>query len=465
MADAVHPGRRALDDWRASHARVRAAGTARTDGWIAGWTGALLIGLLLYVMIGHNPYSHDLTFDPLTGGALMSPVNRYIWLGLLAAAAPILVARRAALAAVAARLWPVLLLFGWFAVTTSWAIDPAASQRRFFLTLLGLIICIAIRVGLPDARSRNATIAWACAIMVLIDLVSWVVAPAASMTDLGLAAIHNHKNTLGAVMLFAFLVLGPYAAGQTTSGKRLFWWGMLAGCIALMVASKSKTSIALTVVAGLAIPVVLAMAGLRARLLWSLAIGLLATLVAAGFGWLAWCGLNGLDPLWPIEQLNFTHRTDVWSFLITEIEKRPWKGVGFGSFWDVDPAVQPSLKTDEWFAKPDAPTNEAHNGYLDLIATTGAAGLIGGLVLLFRWIWGGLTLIRDARFDRGAVLLPFAVFLGLFPVIFFIHNWMESSYFTADSPYGLIILLVGVDIDMRRRGASFDTAARAAYSG
>ena len=47
--------------------------------------------------------------------------------------------------------------------------------------------------------------------------------------------------------------------------------------------------------------------------------------------------------------------------------------------------------------------------------------------------------------------LPYAVFLGLFPLMFFVHNWMESSYFTADSPYGLIILLVGVDIDMRRR--------------
>ena len=454
MADAVHPGRRALDDWRASHADVRATSAARADGWIAGWTGALLIALLLYIMIGHNPFNHDLTFDPLTGGALMSPVNRYIWLGLLAAAAPVLVARRAALPAFAARLWPVLLLFVWFAATTTWAIDPAASQRRFFLMLVGLVICIAVRLGLPEARARFATIAWACAIMVLIDLVSWVVAPSASMTDLGLAAIHNHKNTLGAVALFVGLVLTPYAAAQTTTGKRLFWWGLVVGDLALLVASQSKTSLGIAAAAALAAPMILAMAGLRARLLWSLGIGALAALVAAGFGWLAWCGLSGLDPLWPIEQLNFTHRTDVWRFLLTEIGKRPWHGVGFGSFWDVDPAVQPSLKTDEWFAKPDAPTNEAHNGYLDLMATTGVVGLVGGLVVLFRWIWGGLAIIREARFGAGpqaAAMLPYAVFLGLFPLIFFIHNWMESSYFTADSPYGLIILLVGVDIDMRAR--------------
>jgi len=457
MADSVHPGRRALDDWRASHAQGRAADAARSAGWIAGWTGALLIVLLLYILIGHNPYNHDLTFDPLTGGALMSPVNRWIWLGLLAAAAPILVARRADLPAFARRLWPVLLLFAWFGVTTTWAIDPAASQRRFTLMLIGLVICIAVRMGLPRTRDRFAAIAWACAIMVLIDLASWIVAPAASMTDLGLAAIHNHKNTLGAVALFVGLVLAPYAAAQTAPGKRLFWWGLVVGDLALLIASQSKTSLGIAVAAVLAAPVILAMAGLRARLLWSLAIAALAILVAAGFGWLAWCGLNGLDPLWPIEQLNFTHRTDVWRFLVDEIAKRPVKGVGFGSFWDVDPAVQPSLKTDEWFAKPDAPTNEAHNGYLDLMATTGIAGLVGGLALLLRWIWGGLSMIREARFGvspQAAAMLPYAVFLGLFPLIFFIHNWMESSYFTADSPYGLIILLVGVDIDMRGRGAT-----------
>ena len=369
-----------------------------------------------------------------------------------------LIARRADLAAFAVRLWPIALLFVWFAASTTWAIDPAASQRRFLLTLIGLVICIAVRLGLPQARDRNAAIAWACAILVLIDLASWIVAPAASMTELGLAAIHNHKNTLGAAALFIALVVAPYAAAQTAPGRRLLWWGVLAGDIALLIASRSKTSIGLTVVAALMIPVVLGMAGLRARLLWSLAAGLLASLVAAGFGWLAWCGLNGLDPLWPIQQLNFTHRTDVWRFLIGEIGKTPLRGVGFGSFWDVDPAVQPSLKTDEWFAKPDAPTNEAHNGYLDLIATTGAIGLAGAVILLARWIWGGLAMIRAARrpvSQHAADLSPYAVFLGLFPLIFFIHNWMESSYFTDDSPYGLIILLVGVDIDLRlRRSAS-----------
>jgi len=31
--------------------------------------------------------------------------------------------------------WPMLLLFGWFALTTQWALDPDASVRRVLVLL------------------------------------------------------------------------------------------------------------------------------------------------------------------------------------------------------------------------------------------------------------------------------------------------------------------------------------------
>jgi exopolysaccharide production protein ExoQ len=462
MSDLAGQGRDALAAWREGQAQSREAARRQGEAFIEGWSALVLVATLLYVMIGHTPYDHQLTFDPLTGGALISPVNRYIWLGLLAAAAPVLIARYEALPAFALRLWPLLLLFAWFAATSTWALDPAASQRRLFLTVVGLLICIAVRLGLPDGRKMHAAMAWACAIVIFIDLGSWIVAPEASMTDLGLAAIHNHKNTLGAVMLFSSLVIAPYALGRPTRGGRLFWGAVLLGGLVLLVASLSKTSIALTAVAALIAPLLLAVAGLRDSLVRAVLASLLVLLIAAGFLWLAKCLVEGRDPLWPIEQLNFTHRTDVWSFVLQQSAHHPVKGFGFGSFWDIDPAVQPSKQTDLWFAKPDAPTNEAHNGYLDLLVTTGFPGLIGALILLFGWVLGGLAMIRRARQAAGAAGradLPFALFLGLFPVMFFIHNWMESTYFTPDSPYGLIIVLVGVAIDMRER--SYPTPAPA----
>jgi hypothetical protein len=40
-------------------------------------------------------------------------------------------------------------------------------------------------------------------------------------------------------------------------------------------------------------------------------------------------------------------------------------------------------------------------------------------------------------------------YLGFFPLVFVAHNFMESTYFNPNALFGFIILLVGVDIDMR----------------
>jgi len=201
------------------------------------------------VLIGANPYQHDAVFDPLTGGSVMSPVNRFIWLALLVFSAPVLWWRRADLADALRRLWPVALLFVWFIVTTRWAIDPDASSRRLFLYIVDLLICLAVTLGLKDARRLHRALATACAIVVMIDLGSWIVAPAASMTDIGLAAIHTHKNTLGAVMLLTGLICAPYTLAQQSLMGRMFWGAITIASVVLLIASKSKTSLGILIAA------------------------------------------------------------------------------------------------------------------------------------------------------------------------------------------------------------------------
>jgi O-antigen ligase len=450
MSDLVHPGRKALDEWRAFQAVRRDATDRRADTWMALWATTLLVATLLYAMIGPTPYIHELVFDPLTGGAIISPINRYAWLGLLALSMPILIFRLNDIPRVGQRLWPLLVLFVWFIASTRWAIDPAASQRRLLVTVVGLTLCLAIKLGLPDGQRAHTAMAWTCAIIVGIDLGSWVLLPTLSMTTLGLAAIHNHKNTLGSVMLFCSLVIAPYCWSRPTLAGRLAWGSVFVACLVLLIASRSKTSIALAIVAAVLAAVTLTLLRMRAHLLRTIVAAAFVLAIATGFSWLVWCYVNGFDPLGPIQTLNFSRRTDVWRFVLEQSARHPIRGVGFGSFWDVDPAVQPSKQTDLWFAKPDAPTNEAHNGYLDLLVTVGLPGLTGALILLFGWILRGLSLIRQASLATQAAVratLPFAIYLGLFPMIFFAHNWMESSYFTADSAYGLIIVLTGIYID------------------
>lgn len=452
MPDQDAPRRRVLDDWRSSlHAQRRVAGD-RQDLLIALWAGVVLVLMMLYMMIGQSPYKHEVDLDPLTGAAVTSPLNRLIWLALLGLSAPILWFRRGEALGMVKRLWPLLLLFGWFAATTRWALDPAVSNRRLFLYFVNLVICIAVVAGLKDARRMHAALASACAIMILVDLGSWILMPAKSMSVLGLAAIHNHKNTLGSVMLLCSLVITPYVLFQKALTVRLFWAAMFLGCVALLIGSQSKTSMALVGVAIAVIPTLLLVLGLRAGALKALVAATLLMLLAVLFAWLAWSYTQGLDPLYPIRDVTFTQRTDVWRFALEQFSNHPFKGLGFASFWDVDPRVQPSLQTDLWFAQPDSYTNESHNGYIDLLVTTGVFGLVGALLLLGRWTFRGLALIRQgltARPGEDQSALPLSVFLGVFPLMFFIHNWMESSYFTANAMFGIVILLVGIDIDMR----------------
>lgn len=468
MADFAQ-GRRShgREAWGTAQAAQRADLARSRDAWISAWTWVLLVATMLYVLIGAAPYQHEVVLDPLTGGAVMSPINRYIWLGLLGFASPILWWRRSELADALRRLWPVALLSIWFIATSRWAIDPDASGRRLFLYGVDLIICLAVSLGLKNSRRMHGALAVACAIVVGVDLGSWIVAPVASMTEIGLAGIHTHKNTLGAVMLLTGLICVPYAAGQQGLMGRIFWWSVFIASFVLLVASKSKTSLAILIAAGVVGPILLAALRSRGAVLWGLGFSVLALIAAAVFGWLAWCAVQGLDPLAPAEKVTFTQRTDVWRFTISQVLQHPWSGVGFGSFWDVDPKVQPSLQTDLWFAQPDAPTNKSHNGYLDLLVTTGIPGLIGALALLFRWIGRSLALLRRAVLDPLAAegrALPYFCYLAFFPLVFVVHNFMESTYFNANSIFGFIIILIGVDIDMRYAPLSAFTLAAAPRS-
>lgn len=451
----------AIEAWRAARREERAAASARLDDLLALWSGFVLVAMLLYMMIGTAPYTHEVTVDALSGASPTSPLNRAIWLAILGLTLPIMWFRRAEVLSLAMRVWPLLLLFVWFGATTRWAIDPVVSSRRFILYLINVLVSIALVAGLRDPRRMHAALATACVIMIAIDIASWIALPGLSMTDIGLAAIHNHKNTLGSVMMLSSLVITPYLLFSKTLKARLFWGAMFAGCVALLVASKSKTSLAIALVALAATPLLLAFLRLRAGALWAAAALGVAGLLMAGFGWLAWNYAIGQDPLAPLRGVNFTRRTEIWMFALNQFSQHPLRGLGFSSFWDVNPTVQPSLQTDLWFAA-ETHTNQSHNGYIDLLVTVGAPGLAGALLLLLRWIARGLGLVREGLRNPTLVsreALPHAVFLGVFPLIFFVHNFMESSYFSANAMLGILILLFGVDIDMRHQPSQEDRVA------
>ena len=69
---------------------------------------------------------------------------------------------------------------------------------------------------------------------------------------------------------------------------------------------------------------------------------------------------------------TLTGRTTIWRYVLWRWEESPYLGQGYGALWQVGPQVEAYLRHAEvtgWLM------NEAHNGYLDVLAQTGIIGL------------------------------------------------------------------------------------------
>ena len=78
---------------------------------------------------------------------------------------------------------------------------------------------------------------------------------------------------------------------------------------------------------------------------------------------------------------TLTGRTQLWQYVLSRWEESPYLGQGYGALWQVGP------ETGGLFAQAHVGwvMNEAHNGYLDVLAQIGIIGLLVlGFFVTFR---------------------------------------------------------------------------------
>lgn len=423
---------------------------ARGDAWVQKLAVACLAMTLLYVVFG---VPGEDNFDTSQTDRV-SALNSWIWLALLAMSAPIALRRWREVAGLLLGCWPLLALFALFGLSVSWALDPSASWRRFLFTLVQLALFSTLLVGIRRAPVIHVVIAAVCTVAALADLASWVVAPGMAMTSEGFAGLQGQKNQTGLLLMYGILAAVPC---MFLLRDRLWRLALAAGTavmLGLLVATRSTTSQSVVIAAALGMPVLLAIARLPVRAIWAIVALVVLGGAAVAFGYLAWCAITGLDPWLPLRGVTFTARTDIWSFVLDQIARRPWLGAGYSSFWSIDPAVQPSLKSGMWFGT-DFIINEAHSGYLDLLATNGVLGLVGGLLVLGRAIvLAGMAFARagsveqswrDGRLARATATFYLALLLGLI-----IHNFTESNLFSNNGLLAVAFLLCLLDLEKWR---------------
>lgn len=379
---------------------------------------AVLLIFALLTLGVLTPQLHVTNFDKLTVTEAVSeistadPYNQLRWVGLAAVATlAALIYGLGRLLRLTFRIWPLLLLFGYCAVSAAWSDYPMVTLRRS----LGLIVpayCLVVAIAYVDDARRAALIFYAAFWMALLLHLAVIPLPVAFDEFGFFRGAAGNKNTLGSIAALAILyglAIGPWLKGGPSKALNLLY---LVGWLGVLAISVSKTSMALVVAVPVLFAILLVLSGALRLGFVSSAVGTLA-LVAVTVG-LASYGLGyrvdefAADP-------TFNGRTPIWAFMFHEIGKHWLLGAGCGSFWGIGYEAANLASIYNYIQL----LNQAHNGYLDVLA---ALGVIGFILVVATYFYFALA-AEDLRWrDRAWFRLVW--FLLLFSLL---HNTMESS--------------------------------------
>jgi exopolysaccharide production protein ExoQ len=350
-----------------------------------------------------------------------SPLDRNIYVFLLAAGILVLVGRRTVVATILRRNWRILVFVLYCAISVIWSDYPGVALKRWVKSL-GDYVMVLILLTERD---------WTIAVNHVLARVGLVLLPLSVLLikyypDLGrsyalrwegtqfFVGVASDKNMLGmACMVFGFAAVWRIlqawrAPGRDQPRVYIVHGTVLAMAIWLLLMSNSMTSLACFVltsslIAGHTFSKV-------ARKRWVLHLSL-ATIVLVCASVLFFDVGSGL--LKSVDRNpTLTGRTDIWDILL-EVPINPIVGTGFESFW-----LGERLE-HLWTFPIVHGVNEAHNGYLEMYLNLGWIGVAFLAVLLWTGYKNVLRLIeRDPEAGR--------LWLGYF-VIAVVYNFTEAG--------------------------------------
>lgn len=239
----------------------------------------------------------------------------------------------------------------------------------------------------------------------------------------------GHKNELGRYMALGsllFLVL----IGQSRGLKRALWWIGLAFSLVLLLASTSKTPLA--VMLGLLVvwPLLKAMRAGRMALNVKLPV-----ILIVGFGGLVLLLVNflatGLEAMG--RDMTLTGRTKLWELAVSAGFHHPWFGSGYRAFWTERGAREVYAHLG-W----NLEVGNGHNGYLDVWLELGFVGLglfVAMLATAIRRIWRRLVISTDSVGTWYALLLGFLIVYSITEKVILQQSELVWTLFVATLLY------------------------------
>ncbi|HVK79885.1 MAG TPA: O-antigen ligase family protein [Verrucomicrobiae bacterium] len=376
---------------------------------------ATLVVLLVYLLTGGLQRLILGGSSGFGGGSALNQVMTFLVLGSAGLCVLYLrVPLRSMLRGAEPFIIPVLLIL----ISVMWSDYPSIGLRRairFVLELVGLVLLVSCY---RESRSFLRALFVAFAILVVLDVLSFAI-PRMSITGIGVAGVHGHKNTLGSFAYAAIPIFFIAWRRRLIGNWSFVSLGLMLVTGLLLVASLSKTAMFLAAVS--AILAFMVYHVWRRGFTTQLAIGglfsmfiLLAALpiASSGMNLGELVGLVTGDP-------TMTGRAEVWDYTFRRVGERFITGVGYGSFWDVDPsAVALMNEQGVTFA-----FNQSHNGYIGVYAEL---GLLGVAAIVLMWVMATAPVLRRISNAREWPLVGYALYTA---IGYAFYNITETSFF------------------------------------
>lgn len=288
----------------------------------------------------------------------------------------------------------------WCLASMIWSPLPATTLKRAVI-LYGIVMMgLALQLEQQPLKLLINTLLVSLSAILLLSLVVVIVSPGIGIDyDLGGAwrGALSQKNELGQVAALTVL-LWQVKACQQQLDLKLLVPGLLFSVFMLLM-SKSSTSFSTMLLTSAAFHL------LRRNWLsskfWLLRLALASFSVALLFTFVFYMYESRLPMMSEItapiarsfgKGTDLTGRTDIWELVWLEIEKHPWLGLGYGSFWlGLGSLSQFIIDNLHWIPL------QSHNGYLDIINEQGYIGLGFAALTLF---WQLVLLIKLARYSK-----------------------------------------------------------------
>lgn len=355
------------------------------------------------------------------------------------------------------RMNPLLALVLLYCIcTVVWSPLPVSTVKRL-VQLAGIMaICLAV-----VCVARPTTLQWirVTLLVMFVLLVASVIIVFVNPT-VGKESVANlagswrgvmaQKNGFGMVISLAFIFGVFHCVRHPTRPLHLL--SGLALILVCFAGARSSTSITVATLAT-GVYVVLRKNHVSSSH-WRLRI--LATVVTlAMVGYQAFFIVESRPPQWseimnPIagifgKNADLTGRTDIWQYVLPEVDKHWIAGIGYGAFW-LGPGspAQPVLDQLDW--EP----NQSHDGYIDI---TNELGVIGLSLILGAVLMQAFNLWSLARIDRDRTAMHSALL-----VIILFSNVTESSLLQPLHIFNIMFMLscfmVGQQLWDHRHGRS-----------